>query len=323
MILPTGLTALASAPAPTLWMPRTAAKQAENVDGIFYFIYWVSVIAFILVVGVMAYFVWRYRRRGKEDRTSPIEGNTRLEIAWSVVPSIFLVVMFLWGFRDWMSLNVPPDDAMDIRVTGQKWNWSFDYPRQGCTGVSEMTVPVDTPVKLTMSSRDVIHSFYVPAFRIKRDVLPNRYSVIWFEATHTGTYDVLCTEYCGTQHSKMLSKVTVLGAADYAKWVEDGCGMGGTPVEMGEKLFKARCTACHSLTKERNGLPGPPMGGRYGTMEETLQGTVKVDDNYMRESIMEPQAKIVKGYAPVMPTFKGQLSDKQVNAIIDYVKTLK
>lgn len=309
----------------TFWLPKAAAAQAKDVDGVFYFIYVLSVIFFVLVVGAMIYFCIRYRRRGPDDRTSPIEGNRRLEIVWSVVPSVLLLVMFLWGFRGWMNLNVPPAGAIDVRVTAQKWSWSFDMPKMGCTGLGELVVPKDTPVRLTMSSRDVIHSFFVPAFRIKRDVVPNRYSVIWFEATELGTYDVLCTEFCGTKHSEMISRVKVVSEQAFNQWVEMGCGMGNLPpMELGKKLFSARgCVACHSVTKDRKNLPGPPLAGVYGSTEQTLQGAVKVDDNYIRESITEPRAKVLKGYAPVMPPYKGLLNDKQINGLIDYIKSLK
>jgi len=307
------------------WMPPNAATQAANVDGLFNFILWICVIAFIGITFTTVYFVVKYRRRGKDDRTSAVEGSPKLEIAWSIIPAIFMIVIFLWGFRDWMDLNVPPANAKVVRVTAQKWSWSFDYPKDGCAGLGTMTVPVNMPIKLTMSSRDVLHSFYIPAFRVKRDVLPNRYSVIWFEATKIGTYDIYCTEYCGTQHSRMLSKVKVVSAANYRTWVEEGCGMGNLPPkELGEMVFSSRgCTACHSKTGDRRGLPGPPLGGKYGTMEKTVQGTFKVDDNYIRESLMEPNAKVVVGFPPVMPTFRGQLTDKQINGLIDYIKSLK
>ncbi|MCA9666278.1 MAG: cytochrome c oxidase subunit II [Myxococcales bacterium] len=318
-------TLLAGAAKRTFWMPETAATQAENVDGIFYFIYWLCVFFFVLIVGVMIYFVIKYRRRGAHDRTSDIEGNTRLEIAWSVIPSVLLLVMFMWGFRDWMSLNVAPEGAIDVRVTAQRWQWNYALPRHGCDGVDELRVPINEPVKLTMSSIDVLHSFYVPAFRVKKDALPNRYTVLWFNATKLGTFDVFCTEYCGTKHSTMYSKIKVVTRAEYDKWTKSGCGMDNlSPKELGPKIFKMRgCPACHSIKKGVKGT-GPWLAGKYGTIETLADGSkVKIDDEYIRESIMNPNAKVVKGFGPVMPTFKGRITPKQMNALIDYIKSLK
>ena len=245
---------------------------------------------------------------------------------WSVIPAILLVVIFVWGFRDWMDFNVPPANTIDVRVLAKKWSWEFDYPKDGIQGAAELMVPVNRPVKLTMSSADVIHAFFVPSFRVKRDVLPNRYTVMWFEATELGTFDVYCAEYCGTSHSQMITRVKVVSMPEYQAWIDSGGGMDKLPpLELGKALFKSRgCVACHSLTAERMGLPGPPLAGKYGTMEQLKEGgPVKVDDNYIRESILEPQAKIVAGYEPVMPTFKGRLNEKQLNGLIDYIKSLK
>jgi cytochrome c oxidase subunit II len=310
----------------SLYLPPVAGADAAAHDQLFDFILYLSTFFFLLIVGMIVVFVIKYRRRTENQRTSPIEGNQKLEIVWSVIPAILLVVMFVWGFKGWMAMNVAPAEAIDIRVLGKKWNWEFDYPKDGIQAATELVVPINKPVKLTMSSVDVLHSFYIPAFRTKRDVLPNRYSVLWFEATQLGTFDVYCAEYCGTSHSQMITRVKVVSDQEYKAFLEGGGGMENLPpLELGKKLFSGRgCNACHSVTAERKGLPGPPLGGKFGTMEKLKEGPdVKIDENYLRESILEPNAKIVAGYEPVMPTFKGRLKDRQLNALIDYIKSLK
>jgi cytochrome c oxidase subunit 2 len=191
------------------WLPVTASETAARFDALFTVLFYVSAFFFVLVVAATAYFTVRYRRKKGSPQPPRIEGNRRLEILWTVIPAVILVVFFVLGFRDFLHLSVPPAHALDVRVTGQQWSWSFDYPKEGIS-TNELVVPVGKPVKLTMSSRDVIHSFFVPAFRIKRDVLPNRYTVLWFTAEAPGTYDVLCAEYCGTAHSNMLAQVKAL-----------------------------------------------------------------------------------------------------------------
>ena len=311
----------------SFYLPPVAGADAAAHDQLFDFILYLSTFFFLLICGLIVVFVVKYRRRAGENRkTSPIEGNQQLEIIWSVVPAILLVVMFDWGFKDWLHMNVAPAESIDIRVLGKKWNWEFDYPKDGIQAAAELVVPVNKPVKLTMSAVDVLHSLYIPAFRVKRDVLPNRYSVLWFEATKLGTFDIYCAEYCGTSHSQMITRVKVVTDQEYKAFLEGGGGMDKLPpLELGKKLFVSRgCTACHSLTRDRMGLPGPPMAGKFGTMEKLKEGPdVKIDEDYIRESILEPNAKIVAGYEPVMPTFKGRLNDRQLNGIIDYIKSLK
>ncbi len=308
-----------------VWTPESASTGAPRHDALFYFLLYLSAFFFLLVVGLMVFFAIKYRRRREGQRTSPLAGSRRLEIIWSVIPALFFLLLFVWGWREYMSLAVPPGDAMDIRVTAQKWVWTFDYPKEGISS-NELVVPVGRPVRLTMSSQDVIHSFFVPAFRIKRDVLPNRYTVAWFEATETGTYDIQCTEYCGTGHSQMLSRVRVLGEREFKEWVDSGGGLSGkglSSIEFGKLLFKSKgCATCHSVDGSQR--TGPTMLGRFGARTTLVEGkTVVVDDNYVRESIMDPAAKIAQGFQPVMPTYAGRLKDKQVDALIDYIKSLR
>lgn len=311
----------AAEPTRSFWLPPPASTHAAGADALFYFIYGISAFFFLLVVLTTGFLVLKYRKKRKDQATSALEGNRRLEIVWAVIPALLLFVVFLWGFRSYLDQSVPPAESIDVRVLAQRWSWSFDYPKHGISGATELVVPINRPVKLTMSAKDVIHSLYIPAFRIKKDLIPNRYSVLWFEPTREGTYDVMCAEYCGTGHSTMLSKVRVVKQTEYDEWIQSG---GGGEMD-GPQLFAAKaCNTCHSPTKDRRGLAGPPLGGKYGSMEALAGGSqVKVDDNYIRESIVKPNAKVVRGYAPVMPTFAGQLSDKQINALIDYIKSLK
>jgi len=307
------------------WMPEQASTTAAAVDQIFYFILYLSAFFFVSIVGAMVFFVIKYRRRSDADRTSPIEGSTPLEIAWAVIPGLILVGMFVWGFRAYIDLSVPPAEALEVRVTAQRWSWSFDYPNAGITTTNELVIPAGQPVRLTMSSTDVIHSFFVAAFRVKKDVLPNRYTVVWFEATEPGTYDLQCAEYCGTEHSGMLGKVVVKTEAEFRAWLDSGGGMSGegmSSVEFGEQLFKKQgCATCHSIDGRKK--TGPSLLDKFGSEERFGDGsTVIIDDNYIRESMVAPRAKLVIGYAPVMPTYAGRLNDRQINALIDYVKSL-
>jgi cytochrome c oxidase subunit 2 len=307
-----------------VWMPEPASTSAGQTDTLFYFILYVSAFFFVLVVGLTILFAIKYRRRAEGQRTLPLEGNRRLEVAWSVVPALFFVVIFVWGFRDYIGLSVPPANALDVRVTAQKWVWSFDYPQDGISS-SELVVPVGSPVRLTMSSMDVIHSFFVPAFRVKRDVLPNRYTVLWFEPTEIGTYDVLCTEYCGTGHSTMHALVKVVSETDYRAWVDSGGGLSGrglSSAAFGKLLFQGKgCATCHSVDGSKK--VGPSLLNKYGSKEQLSDGSsAAVDDNYLRESMVDPAAKVVQGFEPVMPTYAGRLKDKQLDALIDYLKSI-
>ncbi|MCG3173490.1 MAG: cytochrome c oxidase subunit 2 [Myxococcota bacterium] len=313
----------------TTWMPVQASTVAADTDWAFYFIYWLCIFFFVLIMAAMGYFMFAYKA-SPGRKTSPVKGHHGLEIFWSVIPSLLLLGIFWVGFKDWMTLNVPPEDSLEIRVTGKKWSWSYAYPRFGLAGENTLVVPQGQNVKLIMSSQDVLHSFYIPAFRVKRDVIPNRYTVLWFNATKTGKFQVFCTEYCGQDHSRMLSSVVVKTPEEFQDWVDNGggdpldpdYGKPQPPVVVGEKAYVQACAACHSV----DGTPrvGPSFKGLFGKTEEFADGSsVQVDDNYLRQSIMEPNAKIVKGFAPAMPSFKGQLKDAQVDGLIEYIKTLK
>jgi cytochrome c oxidase subunit II len=298
--------------------------MAGDIDALFNFIYIASAILLALVTAVIVLFVLRYRRRGNASLTSGLDHNLTIEIVWTVIPTIVVFIIFAWGFKDFIRLHVAPGQSMQVKVTGQKWFWSFDYP-EGVTSVNELVVPLDKPVKLLMSSRDVIHSFYVPNFRVKMDVLPNRYSMVWFEATDTGSYNLFCTEYCGTNHSAMIGKVRVVSTAEYTEWLEksSGPGEGESLASYGAKLYQQKaCITCHSVDGKAG--TGPSFKGIFGHPVELEGGSsATVDENYIRESVLEPKAKVVRGFQPVMPTYQGLLKDKQIDALVEYIKSLQ
>jgi cytochrome c oxidase subunit 2 len=302
---------------------------AADVDALFYFIFFTALIIFILVVGGIIYFSFKYRRRGDQAAglTSGVDHNRTLELVWTIIPTILVVIVFAWGFKTFLRLNVVPRNAMEIKVTGKRWLWTFDYP-SGQSTINELVVPVNQPVKLLLSSEDMIHSFFVPNFRVKMDVLPNRYTVTWFEALVPGEYDLFCAEYCGTGHSQMLGKVKVLPQEAYEAWlagaeVEVPAGGGESLLDLGAKLYQQKaCFTCH--TTDGTPLVGPTLKGVFGREERLTDGsTVTVDENYLRRSLLDPQAEVVAGYQPVMPTFQGLLTDRELDALIAYIKGLK
>ena len=305
-------------------LPPAKSTTAETTDALFHFINVTSLIFLVGITIAIIYFSWRYRRKSDQDVTPVISHNSKLEITWSVIPLILVMIVFGWGFSGYMNLATPPDDAYEVRVVAKSWLWEFHY-ETGFVSVNELHVPANRPVKLIMSSDDVIHSFYVPDYRVKRDVLPNRYSSLWFEATEPGESVVFCTEYCGSAHSNMLATVFAHSQEDFDTWLatagsaDDDMDL----VELGEQLItRNACNTCHSVDGPR--LQGPTFQGVWGRERELESGeTVIVDENYVRESILEPNAKIAAGYQPVMPSYAGTLNDRQIDAIIEYLKTLQ
>jgi cytochrome c oxidase subunit 2 len=307
----------------SFWLPEAASTFTKSHDALFYTILWLCVVFFIGIVSTMAYFAYRYRRLSARQKTSPIRGSHKLEIAWSAIPGVILVGIFVWGFVGFMDMTVPPANTTDIRVTGQKWSWSFQYPNGGVD--SRLVVPVGEPIKLTMSSVDVLHSFYVPAFRVKRDVIPNRYTVIWFQSDVPGTYPVFCTEYCGTEHSQMITTVEVVTHDAYLAYLQDlgGCAEGETIEECGEGVYRRfACNTCHSVDGG-SGI-GPTFQGLYESTRNFEDGTSEVaSEDYLRTSIVNPGIQVVEGYQNVMPGNYGQqMTEEQIGAVIAYIKSL-
>ena len=304
----------------TLWLPEQASTVAGDVDALFYFIYWVSVVLFVLVIGAMVYFAYRYRRRSEADRPAPIKESKLIEASWIVLPTILVMIVFTWGFKVFLTMGVAPPNAYEITVRAAKWSWLFEYPNGARSNA--LHVPVNRPVKLRMSSADVLHSFFVPAFRVKQDVVPNRYTQVWFEATRTGEFQVLCTEYCGQQHSVMLTPLVVQSQDDFNTWLaESVIDESMPPAERGELLYNQQgCFACHSI----DGSPGsgPTFQGLADSQRPFTDGTTATADaNYLRESIINPAAKIVQGYPPVMPGQYGTtLSTEEIDALVAYIQ---
>ncbi|MBI2487963.1 MAG: cytochrome c oxidase subunit II [Deltaproteobacteria bacterium] len=310
------------------WLPEQASDFAGRVDTVIWFVTIISLISFILITIGLVYFAIKYRRRSENDETPYITGNLFLEMLWTVIPSILVMVIFVYGFVVYRDMRTPPQDALEVNVTGKQWLWQFQY-QNGKSTINELYVQQDKPVKVVMRSDDVIHSFFVPAFRVKQDLIGGMYTYLWFTPTKVGIFDLYCAEYCGTGHSAMLGKVIVMSPEAYDRWEkgeeeEEGKAVAGLPPDqLGEKLYKERgCNACHSI--DGSTLVGPTWKGLFGHEVSLTDGsTVTADENYIRQSILEPQAKMVKGFGPVMPAFKGILSDDDVAAIIAYIKTLK
>ena len=310
------------------WIPEVASNLAGKVDGVLLTITLLSLFFFVLITVVLVVFAIKYRRKRDDEETPYITGSEPLEIIWTVIPSILLIALFVYGFVVFKEMRTPPADAVDITVTAKQWLWTFDY-YNGKKTLNELYVEQNRPVRLVMMSDDVLHSFFVPGFRTKQDVLPGRYVQLWFTPTKIGTFEIFCAEYCGTGHSAMLGKVNVLSPEAYDIWENGLPGEGGgavaslPPAELGEKIYKEKgCNACHSV--DGSTLVGPSFKGVFGHTVELADGSkVDADENYLRQSILEPQSQVVKGFQPVMPSFKGILSDDEVTAVIAYIKTLK
>lgn len=306
----------------SFWLPRQGSTLAEHVDTGWAAAYWTSVILFVLVTATTVFFAIRYRRRSDKDKTSRIAHNTTIEVVWTVIPLVIVIALFFVGMRGYVHASVAPAEPYEINVTAEMYLWTFTYP-DGSSTINELGVPRGRPVRLIMSSKDVLHSLYIPEFRIKQDVVPGSYTTIWFQATDVRETVLLCTEYCGTGHSNMLAVVKVMEQSDFEKWLEGGSNGDQPPEELGKALFvKRSCSTCHSVDGTR--IQGPSLKGLFGREEQLADGTkITADENYFRESLFNPAGQVVQGYPPVMPVFKGLLKDKEVDALIAYLKTVK
>ena len=335
-------------------VPLTGTEVAARWNHLYEFLVGLSVFFFILVCGAMVYFVIAYRHR-QGDRTKYIVGNHLLEAIWIALPTLLLMIIFGWGYSVYHSMTQAPADAYEIRVIGKQWLWNFQYDN-GKTTVGEVFVPINRPVKLIMTSEDVLHGFFIPNFRIKQDVVPGMYTSIWFMATVPGKHQVFCTEYCGTSHSDMLAKVVVLTDEQWEQWnrgrklgeigeanatvasadtgqvAQDEVKTGQAAPEkvhfsnlalQGKKVYELKgCVACHTV--DGTTKIGPSHKGLYGRKTQLADGrTVVADDNYIRGHLENPSGSLVKGYNPVMPTFKGLISETEMNALLAYLKALK
>jgi cytochrome c oxidase subunit 2 len=305
----------------TFWLPPQASVSSQAVDWTFYFVYWLSVFFFVLIVTLMVAFVIMYRRRDEvTDLAQAPKHHTALEVTWTVIPLVLVLFIFYFGFKSFMDYRVSPQNSYEILVTGQKWKWFFTYPNGYVS--EDLHVPLDQAVKLTITSSDVTHSLFIPAFRLKMDAVPGRYTDTWFQARQEGNFQVFCAEYCGTSHSDMLAMCVVHPRGDFEKWLQEASNFVDRmpPAEAGERLYNIRgCKQCHSLDGTVG--HGPSFEDLYGTERPLQDGSsVVADDNYIRESLMDPNAKIRAGFEAVMPTFQGKLKDKEVTAIIAFIK---
>jgi len=329
-----------------------ASTIAKSSDGLFNFITVIDTISFVGVIAAIVYFLMKYnRKRSDPEKTPYIEGHPVAEGAVMVVLFVLVMVMFAWGWIDYLKQRNVPQNALEVNVIGRQWLWNFEYTN-GRKFTNELTLPKDQPVKLVMTSMDVLHSFFIPDFRVKQDVVPGSYQYLSFTPTQVGDFQVYCAEFCGTSHSGMLAKIHVLEKEDYEKWQkkwewekqlgitpseaaekpaaaaangqapEAAQATSESPADRGKRLFNAKgCNACHSV--EGKILVGPALNGIFGHEVELADGKkITVDENYIRESLMDPNTKLVKGFQPMMPTFKGGLSDEEVNGLIAYIKSL-
>jgi cytochrome c oxidase subunit 2 len=299
--------------------PEQASTFARDVDALYLFLVAVSGFFSVLIFALVFFFAIRYRRQREDEIPEAVHGSLALEIAWSVLPLLLCAVMFGWGAKLYFDMTRPPSNALQMWVVGKQWMWKIQHP-EGRREINELHVPLGQPVKLTMTSEDVIHSFYIPAFRVKQDVLPGRYSTLWFQATAAGEYHLFCAEYCGTKHSGMIGKVVVMEAAAYERWLA-GTPSHETMEQAGERLFvQNNCNTCHHARADAR---GPVLDGVFGKPVKLESGaTITADEAYVRESILNPGGKVVAGYRPVMPTYQGQISEEGVMQLIAYIKSL-
>ncbi len=308
------------------FMPIQASEWAAKVDWLNNVITWISVFCIVVITGVMVFFAVKYRRREGDGDGPYIVDDHLLETVWTVVPTIICMAIFAYGYIVYKDMRNYPANALEINVTGSKWRWDFQYTN-GKKTTSEVVVPVGRAVRFIMTSKDVLHSFFVPSMRVKEDVVPGTYQYLWFSPTKTGEFPIFCAEYCGLQHSGMLATLRVVSPEEFEDYLNDrteGEKPQLSPIELGKLTFSPKgkaCTQCHSIDGTK--ILGPSLKGLFGREVELQDGTkLTADENYFRESVMNPKAKIVAGYPPVMPSFEGQLSEEEIAGLIAYIKSL-
>jgi cytochrome c oxidase subunit 2 len=301
------------------FQPEQASSIAKSVDQLYFFLTAVTLFFTVLIFSTIFYFMIKYRRRSPDERPKAIEGSFPLEVLWTAIPTLIVALIFVWGSTLYFRNAEPPKGSMEIFVTGRQWMWKVEHP-EGQREINELHVPLGRPVKLTMTSEDVIHDFFVPAFRVKKDVLPGRYTTLWFEATKVGTFHLFCAQYCGAFHAGMIGSIIVQEPDEYERWLAGGVP-GESMEQAGAKVFQSSgCPTCHLA--DGTGL-GPSLLGVYGHPVKLTTGEiVNADDAYMRESIVLPKAKVVLGYSPIMPSFQGQMTEEQLNNVIAYLRAL-
>jgi cytochrome c oxidase subunit 2 len=299
--------------------PERASTIASRVDALYFALLGISVFFGLLIAGLIVYFAVKYHRKQKDEIGEQIHGSMALEIAWTGIPFLITMVLFVWGASVYFAMARPPDETLNIYVVGKQWMWKFQH-LDGQREINELHIPVGRPIKLITTSEDVIHDFFVPAFRVKADVIPGRYVSIWFQPTKPGRYHLFCAEYCGTRHSGMTGEVVVMEPTEYQTWLSGGAPEGSL-ASTGAKLFAdLACNTCHRPDAQGR---GPVLEGLFGKTVQLQSGqTITVDEAYLRESILTPSAKITAGFQPIMPTFQGLVTEEQLLALIEYVKSL-
>ncbi len=300
-------------------LPERASTLAGWVDGVFYYALAITVFFTVLICFLILFFAVKYRRGSHANRSNPLTHNTPLEIFWIGVPLVIVMTLFCVSTYVYYHLYKYPANAMEVYVLGRQWMWEMQYP-EGRREINMLHVPAGRPVRLTMTSVDVIHDVFIPAFRIKQDVVPGKYSTLWFEATKPGTYRLFCAEYCGTEHSYMLGKVVVMEPAEYQSWLQGGSVTESMSSE-GAKLFtRYGCNGCHGKNAT---VRAPMLDGVYGhPVPLSTGGVVTADEAYIRDSILLPRSKIVAGYEPVMPTYEGHIDEGDLLKLISYIKSI-
>jgi cytochrome c oxidase subunit 2 len=301
-----------------LW-PEQASTMAARVDALYIFLLCISAVFGTIIAVSVVVFAIRFRRRSETEVPPAIHGSAALELTWSLVPFVIVMAVFFWSADIFFAMSRVPPGAMDVYVVGKRWMWKTQH-LTGQREINELHVPTGVPVRLLLTSEDVIHSFYVPAFRIKRDAVPGRYATTWFEATRPGRYHLFCAEYCGTKHSGMIGSVVVMEPAAFQAWLAGAAS--GSLADAGKKLFQdLGCASCH---REDTLARGPSLQGLFGSPVRLADGSgVTADETYVRESIVTPAAKIVAGYQPIMPTYQGMVNEEGLMQLIAYVQTLK
>jgi len=298
--------------------PDQASSVARRVDHIYYYIIGTTVAISTAVAVLVIYFAIKYRRRSDET-PGPIHGSMTLELLWTVIPLLIALSMFAWSARVYFDIVRPPDDATDVYVVGRQWMWKLQHP-DGQREINELHVPVGQPVKLIITSEDVIHSFFIPDFRIKQDAVPGRYTFAWFEAIKPGRFRIYCAEYCGTDHSHMIGWVVAQDPADYQEWLSSRADR-SLATRGRQRFLQFQCVTCHSADSQAR---APNLEGLYNRPVPLQDGrTVIADENYLRESILNPRAKVVAGYVPIMPTFQGQMQEEELLELLAFIKALR
>jgi cytochrome c oxidase subunit II len=303
------------------FVPESASTLSWRVDALYFFLSGVTIFFTLLISGTLIFFVLKYGRRSPHEIPRPIAGSHKLETLWSVIPFVIAMAIFVWAAQLYFEQTRPPKNAIEVYVVGKQWMWKFQHTT-GQREINQLHVPIGRKVKLIMASEDVIHDLFLPAFRIKMDVLPGRYTTEWFEATKAGTYHLFCAEYCGMNHSGMVGSVIVMEPREFDDWLSGNANQ-QSPAVAGQQLYQVLgCVSCHGASGE--GGRGPALAGLFGSQTSLSNGqTIRVDEGYIRESITNPGAKLVAGFGPIMPTFQGQVTEEQLVQLTAFIKSMQ